>query len=67
MDKLGLIPEIAPRYRSTYFGHIIGGYAADIIVICANVLDNDVEDVKRMGYLIKKRLIYSVPDFRTRR
>ena len=28
MDKLGLIPEIAPRYRVTYFNHIIGGYAA---------------------------------------
>ena len=27
MDKLGLIPEIAPRYRATYFSHIIGGYA----------------------------------------
>ena len=28
MDKLNLIPEIAPRYRVTYFNHIIGGYAA---------------------------------------
>ena len=28
MDQLGLIPEIAPRYRTTYFNHIIGGYAA---------------------------------------
>ena len=28
MDKYGLIPEILPRYRSTYFGHIIGGYSA---------------------------------------
>ena len=28
MDKLGLIPQIAPRYRATYFNHIIGGYAA---------------------------------------
>lgn len=28
MDKLGLITQIAPRYRATYFNHIIGGYAA---------------------------------------
>lgn len=25
MDKIGLIPEILPRYRSTYFQHIFGG------------------------------------------
>ena len=28
MDKLNLIPEIAPRYRVTYINHIIGGNAA---------------------------------------
>lgn len=28
MEKYGLISEIIPRYRSTYFNHIIGGYAA---------------------------------------
>ena len=28
MDKLGLIPQIAPRYRSTYYNHIMGGYDA---------------------------------------
>ncbi len=29
MDKWGLIPEIKPRYRSTYFNHIwAGGYSA---------------------------------------
>ena len=29
MDKYGLIPEITPRYRSTYFNHIwASGYAA---------------------------------------
>ena len=28
MDELGLIPEIAPRYRATYFNHIMGGYEA---------------------------------------
>ena len=28
MDRLGLIPQIAPRYRTTYFNHIMGGYEA---------------------------------------
>ena len=28
MDRLGLIPQIAPRYRATYFNHIMGGYEA---------------------------------------
>lgn len=29
MEEIGLIPEILPRYRSTYFAHIFdGGYAA---------------------------------------
>lgn len=42
MDKLGLIPQIAPRYRATYFSHIIGGYEAGYYsYLWANVLDND--------------------------
>lgn len=28
MQRIGLIKEITPRYRSTYFGHITGGYSA---------------------------------------
>jgi peptidyl-dipeptidase Dcp len=42
MDDLGLIPEIAPRYRATYFNHIIGGYAAGYYsYLWAEVLDTD--------------------------
>lgn len=56
MDKLGLIPEIAPRYRTTYFNHIIGGYAAGYYsYLWANVLDNDAfEAFKEHGIFNKK-------------
>jgi peptidyl-dipeptidase Dcp len=55
MDKLGLIPEIAPRYRVTYFNHIVGGYAAGYYSYSwANVLDNDAfEAFKEHGIFDK--------------
>jgi len=41
-EKIGLIPEIVSRYRSTYFNHIIGGYAAGYYAyIWSEVLDCD--------------------------
>jgi len=40
--KIGLIPEIVSRYRSTYFLHIAGGYDSGYYsYIWAAVLDND--------------------------
>jgi len=42
MSKIGLMEEILPRYRSTYFSHIIGGYDAGYYVyLWAAVLDAD--------------------------
>lgn len=59
MDKIGLIPEILPRYRSTYFSHIFdGGYAAGYYVyIWAAVLDADAFDYfKKSGDIFNKDL-----------
>lgn len=40
--KRKLIPEIGPRYRTTYFSHIIGGYSAGYYsYLWSGVLDND--------------------------
>lgn len=56
MNKLGLITEIAPRYRTTYFNHIIGGYAAGYYsYLWANVLDSDAfEAFKEHGIFDQK-------------
>lgn len=50
-DKIGLIPEIVSRYRSTYFTHMVGGYDAGYYCYTwAAVLDNDAfEAFKEKG------------------
>lgn len=45
LTKLGLIKEIEPRYKSTYFLHILGGYDAGYYCYTwSAVLDNDAFD-----------------------
>jgi peptidyl-dipeptidase Dcp len=54
--KIGLIPQMDSRYRSTYFGHITGGYDAGYYgYIWAAVLDNDAFDAfKEKGIFDKE-------------
>lgn len=62
MDKIGLISEIWPRYRTTYFSHIFdGGYAAGYYVyLWAAVLDADAFDYfKQSGDIFNKDLAAS--------
>jgi len=48
LAEMGLMPEIAPRYRASYFGHIMGGYAAGYYsYIWSGVLDNDAFEAFR--------------------
>lgn len=56
MNKIGLIKEIIPRYRTTYFSHIIGGYSAGYYVyLWAAILDADAFNAfKESGDLYNK-------------
>ncbi len=56
MKELGLIPEIAPRYRSTYFSHIFaGGYSSGYYsYIWSEVLDSDAFEAFKENGLFDK-------------
>ena len=59
MDKYGLIPEIKPRYRSTYFNHIwAAGYAAGYYAyMWSEVLDSDAfQAFKETGDIFNKEV-----------
>lgn len=59
MNEIGLIPEIYPRYRSTYFSHVFnGGYSAGYYVYYwAAVLDQDAFNYfKQSGDIFNKEL-----------
>lgn len=61
MDNIGLIPEIAPRYKSTYFSHIFSGgfdYSAGYYVyLWAAVLDADAFDAfKQSGNIFNPEI-----------
>lgn len=63
LNKIGLIPEIIPRYRSTYFSHITGGYDAGYYAyIWAEVLDCDAFEAFKETSLFDQKTAKSFRD-----
>jgi peptidyl-dipeptidase Dcp len=61
LERIGLIPEIIPRYRTPYFAHIFsGGYSASYYsYIWAEVLDADAFEAFRQQGLFDQDLARS--------
>ena len=54
-SQLGLLEQIEPRYHSTYFTHIVGGYEAGYYsYLWSAVLDNDAYEAFRENGLFDK-------------
>lgn len=59
MMDIKMIPEISPRYQSTNFNHIVGGYEAGYYsYIWSNVLDCDAFEVFREKGVFDKETAY---------
>ena len=61
MDKIGLINEIVPRYRTTYFNHIFsGGYSAGYYsYIWSEVLDADAFELFKANGIFDEKTAQS--------
>ncbi|MBN2398951.1 MAG: M3 family metallopeptidase [Candidatus Aminicenantes bacterium] len=63
MASLGLIPAIVPRYRTTYFNHMISGYAAGYYsYIWSGVLDQDAYEAFRENGIFDRTTAKSFRD-----
>ena len=63
MSKIGLIPEILPRYRTTYFRHIVGGYSAGYYsYLWSEVLDADTFEAFREHGIFDRKTARSFRD-----
>ncbi|MDD4148560.1 MAG: M3 family metallopeptidase [Bacteroidales bacterium] len=64
LEKLGLIPEIVARYRTTYFSHIFaGGYSSGYYsYIWSEVLDSDVFEAFKENGLFDKETAASLKE-----
>ena len=59
-EDMGLIDEIIPRYRSTYFNHIVGGYGAGYYsYLWAEVLDKDAFELFMQNGIFDKETAMS--------
>ncbi len=57
MKEIGLIAEILPRYRSTYFRHISGGYDAGYYsYLWSAILDNDAFEMFKETNIFNKEV-----------